>query len=265
MQLFTAPDNFHTRSADLDAGCAHLVLDTALDKLLGHRFYYRQRMLAAALRFSRRWRRHEVGSVTTVLRILVSPRPQAWSRRLAGEIVDRIAVLCRDTRVVTRDLAARPPPHPDRDLYEAILTPTPNDDRRFALSERYIGELEEADVVVIGTPVNNFAIPSTLKAWVDHIVRIRRTFRSTPDGKIGLLRDRPVIIASAHGGYVSTPPMQPDFLTPYMQTIFATIGIASVAFVRLEGMARGPEAAAQALDAARSWIDQDLPRLLNRR
>ena len=59
---------------------------------------------------------------------------------------------------------------------------------------------------MIGTPVNNFTVLSTLKAWVAHIVRIRRTFRSTPDGKIGPLRDRPVIVASAHGGYVTVPP-----------------------------------------------------------
>ena len=130
--------------------------------------------------------------MTMILQILVSPRPQAWSRRFAGDIVGRIAALCPGARVITRDLAADPPPHPERDLYEAILSPTPDDDPRFALSERYIGELEAADVVVIGTPVNNFTVPSTLKAWVDHIVRIRRTFRSTPDGKIGLLRDRPV-------------------------------------------------------------------------
>jgi hypothetical protein len=61
-------------------------------------------------------------------------------------------------RVVQRDLAAEPPPHPGRDLYDAILSPTPDDDDRFALSERYISELERADIVVIGTPMNNFSV-----------------------------------------------------------------------------------------------------------
>jgi FMN-dependent NADH-azoreductase len=203
--------------------------------------------------------------MTTVLQVLVSPRPQAWSRRLAGDITARIAALDPGVRLTTRDLAADPPPHPDSDLYDAILSPTPDDDPRFALSERYIGELEAADFVVVGTPVNNFTLPSTLKAWVDHIVRIRRTFRSTPDGKIGLLRDRPVIVASAHGGFVTIPPMQPDFLTPYLQTVFETIGMPSVEFVRLEGMSRGPEAVARALDAAQSWIERRLPELVGKR
>jgi len=199
--------------------------------------------------------------MTTILQILVSPRPRAFSRQVAGEIVVQIAERHPGTRIVTRDLAAEPPPHPDRDLYEAILSPTPDDDPRFALSETYIAELEAADFVVISTPVNNFTVPSSLKAWIDHIVRIRRSFRSTPEGKIGMLRDRPLIVVSAHGGYVTVPPIQPDFLTPYLQTVFETIGIPSVEFVRLEGMSRGPEAVARALDAARSWMVQRLPQL----
>jgi FMN-dependent NADH-azoreductase len=201
--------------------------------------------------------------MTTILQILVSPRPQAFSRQVAGEIVARITERHPDARIVTRDLAAEPPPHPDLDLYEAILSPTPDDDPRFALSETYIAELEAADFVVIGTPMNNFTVPSSLKAWVDHIVRIRRTFRSTPEGKIGMLRDRPLIVVSAHGGYVTVPPIQPDFLTPYLQTVFETIGIPSVEFVRLEGMSRGPEAVARALDAAQSWMAQRLPQLIS--
>ncbi|MBV8778708.1 MAG: NAD(P)H-dependent oxidoreductase [Alphaproteobacteria bacterium] len=200
--------------------------------------------------------------MTTILQILVSPRPQAFSRQVAGEVVARIVDHRAGATVVTRDLARDPPPHPDRDLYDAILSPTPDDDPRFALSETYIRELEAADFIVVGTPVNNFTVPSSLKAWIDHIVRIRRTFRSTPDGKIGLLRDRPLIVVSAHGGYVTIPPIQPDFLTDYVRTIFATIGIPSVEFLRLEGMSRGPEAVARALDAAQSWIAQRLPQLL---
>jgi FMN-dependent NADH-azoreductase len=199
----------------------------------------------------------------TILQILASPRPNSFSRRLAREITERIAALHPEARIVARDLAADPPPHPDLELYEAILSPTPDDDARFALSERMIGELEAADVVVIGTPMNNFTVPSTLKAWIDHIVRIRRTFRSTPEGKIGMLRDRPVIVVSAHGGDCGdAPPMQPDFLTPYLRAIFRAIGIETVAFVRLEGLSSGPEAIARAFDHAYGWMERDLRPLL---
>ncbi|HEX3861921.1 MAG TPA: NAD(P)H-dependent oxidoreductase [Stellaceae bacterium] len=204
---------------------------------------------------------HKEAAITTILQILVSPRPQAFSRRVARDVVAGLVARHPGARIVTRDLVAEPPPHPDVDLYEAILSPTPDDDPRFALSERYIAELEAADFVVIGTPVNNFTVPSSLKAWIDHIVRIRRTFRSTPQGKIGMLRDRPLIVVSAHGGYVTIPPVQPDFLTDYVKTIFETIGISRIDFLRLEGMSRGPEAVARALDLAQSWIDRRLPEL----
>ena len=128
------------------------------------------------------------------------------------------------------------------------------------MSERYIGELEAADWVVIGTPMNNFSVPSTLKAWIDHIVRIRRTFRSAPGGKIGLLADRPVIVVSAHGGYIGgTPAYQPDFLTPYLRAIFETIGLKQVEFLPLQALTRGPEPLAKALAEARDWIAVRLP------
>ena len=70
-------------------------------------------------------------------------------------------------------------------------------------SEQVIGELEAADVVVIATPMNNYSVPATLKTWIDHVVRIRRTFVGTPQGKVGLLRDRPTYIVTAAG--VTTP------------------------------------------------------------
>jgi FMN-dependent NADH-azoreductase len=134
--------------------------------------------------------------MTTILQILVSPRPVSLSRRIACEITARIVASDPGARVIERDLAVDPPPHPAIDVYEAILSPAPDDDPRFALSERLIRELEAADIIVIGTPMNNFTVPSTLKAWIDHVVRIRRTFRSTPEGKIGTLRDRPVVVVT---------------------------------------------------------------------
>jgi FMN-dependent NADH-azoreductase len=199
--------------------------------------------------------------MSTILQILVSPRPHSVSRMIARELVARLQALHPATRVIDRDLAAEPPPHPDLALYNAILSPEIGPEHPdFALSERYIGELEAADWVVIGTPMNNFSVPSTLKAWIDHIVRIRRTFRSTPEGKIGMLADTPVIVVSAHGGYIGgTPAYQPDFLTPYLRAVFETIGMPRIEFIPMVGLARGPEALAKALAEAREWIDQRFP------
>jgi len=197
--------------------------------------------------------------MTTILQIQASPRPNSFSRRLAYEVTARLVALHPRAEIIERDLAADPPPHPDLDLYEAILTPTvANDDPRYALSERLIGELEASDFVVIGTPMNNFSVPSTLKSWIDHIVRIRRTFRSTPEGKIGTLRDRPVFVVTAHGGFMSGS-YQPDFLTPYLRVIFETIGIRQVEFFCADALSRGPESVARALHRAADWIDEKLP------
>jgi FMN-dependent NADH-azoreductase len=196
----------------------------------------------------------------TILQILVSPRPQSISRRVAVEVTDRVVGRHPGAQVLVRDLARDPPPHPGTELYEAILTGSAHDDPRLELSERLIAELEAADCVVIGTPMNNFTVPSTLKAWIDHVVRIRRSFRSSPQGKIGLLHDRPVIVVTAHGGYCGdVPPMQPDFLTPYLRVIFSTIGIHDLRVVRLEGLTRGAEGVAVALNGARKWMDESLP------
>jgi FMN-dependent NADH-azoreductase len=98
--------------------------------------------------------------MTTILQILVSPRPASISRRVACNIVACIAAERPNANLIERDLAANPPPHPDLELYEAILSPAADDDPRFALSEQMIAELEVADFVVIGTPMNNFTVPS---------------------------------------------------------------------------------------------------------
>jgi FMN-dependent NADH-azoreductase len=123
--------------------------------------------------------------MATILQLLVSPRPRSFSRQIAREVTAGIIASHPGVRVIERDLAADPPPHPEIMLYGAILSPTPDHDPRFALSETLVAELEAADFVVIGTPMNNFTVPSTLKAWIDHMVRIRRSFHSTPAGKFG--------------------------------------------------------------------------------
>jgi FMN-dependent NADH-azoreductase len=100
---------------------------------------------------------------------------------------------------------------------------------------------------VIGTPMHNFTVPSALKAWIDHVVRVRRTFNITAEGYVGTLRDRPVFIAVSSGGrYSGGRTRQPDFLTPYLKAILGTIGLHDVTFFAAEGSAGGLEAIAEA-------------------
>lgn len=116
-----------------------------------------------------------------------------------------------------------------------------------ARSEALIRELESSDVVVIGTPVHNFTVPAALKLWIDHVVRARRTFHVSPQGKIGMLRDRPVLVAVSSGGRFSGErARQPDFLTPYLKAILAVIGLRDLTFFTVQGTVFGPDALAEA-------------------
>jgi FMN-dependent NADH-azoreductase len=203
--------------------------------------------------------------ISSILHVDCSPRVGAsFSRWLGGELMARLATLHPGARVVTRDLAADPPPYVDEGRAIAMLMPPEQrgegEAAALACSEVLIGELEASDMLVISTPMHNYSVPAPLKAWIDHVVRIRRTFRSTPEGKIGLLRDRPTLVVTAAGGFHSAEPArQPDFLTPYLRAILATLGIGDVAFHNLEGMGRGPDTVARALDGARAWLDERLP------
>jgi FMN-dependent NADH-azoreductase len=103
--------------------------------------------------------------------------------------------------------------------------------------------------------MHNFTVPSALKAWIDHVVRARRTFNVTKEGKVGRLRDRPVFVAVSSGGRFSGErARQPDFLTPYLKAVLGTIGLRDLTFFSVQGTGSGPDAVAE----ARTKTDQAL-------
>src|SRR3546814_10538335 len=122
-----------------------------------------------------------------------------------------------------------------------------------------IRELEDTDGLIIGTPMHNYTVPSALKAWIDHIVRVHCSFLPTRQGKIGTLRDRPTFIAISSGGtYGGEPARQPDFLTPYLTAILNTVGIHDIAFFSVQGSAYVPEALQAARTAAQASVAEHL-------
>jgi FMN-dependent NADH-azoreductase len=203
--------------------------------------------------------------MTTVLHLRCSPRgADAFSSRMAEEVVARLLHHHRGAKVVFRDLSANPPPRIDAAFSAAILGPPGETPPALATSEALIRELEAADVLVIATPMHNYGVPSVLKAWVDQVVRIHRTFASTPGGKVGKMPDRPAWLVVASGGWFSGPaptgaPAQPDFLTPYVVAVLGTIGIADLHILTLEGVTRGAEIAEAAIARARMALDRALP------
>jgi FMN-dependent NADH-azoreductase len=203
--------------------------------------------------------------MTRILHLRCSPRgAAAFSSRMAEEVIARLMQVHQNAEVVFRDLSADPPPLVDARFSAAILGPPGGTPPALEVSEALIRELEDANAVVIATPMHNYCVPAVLKAWVDQIVRIHRTFASTPGGKVGKLADRPVWLVVASGGWFTGPsssgaPPQPDFLTPYMRAVLGTIGIRDLHVLTLEGVTRGADIAEAAISRARAVIDRVLP------
>jgi FMN-dependent NADH-azoreductase len=187
--------------------------------------------------------------MTVLLHISAGPRiARSHSRRYGGLLVGHLARVQGGVEIVRRDLGTAPLPYPDEPFAEANVMPADwrgtKEQAALALSETLVEEVERADLIAIDTPMHNYAVPATLKAWIDYVVRPGRTFRSSPQGKIGLLADRPVHVVFTCAGLIGdAPPAQPDFLTPYLRAIFATIGITSLSTLCLDGLGRGSERA----------------------
>lgn len=198
-----------------------------------------------------------------ILHVSCSPRGRASeSYRLSNKIVGYLLKREPAARLINRVVGWGTISHIDENYATALSTPQPSSadisrEGSIFQSEELIQELESSDVVVIGTPMHNLTVPSALKAWIDHIVRIRRTFKMTSEGKVGTLRDRPVFVAVSSGGkYSGERASQPDFLTPYLRTILGTIGLHNLTFFSVEGTAFGPEAVAVARASTNQALEE---------
>jgi len=194
-----------------------------------------------------------------ILHIDCSPRAESHSRPLSAAVVERLLAILPDAKIRRRDLGHDPIPHAGSDYAAVLATPASlaaagRSSDALVLSEQLIHEVEESQVIVIGTPMNNFTIPSVLKAWIDQILRVGRTIESTPAGKVGMLRDRPVFVGIASGGvFTGDGANQPDFLTPYLSAAFGCIGLNTVHYLPLQATAFIDEA--RAAEVRRSLID----------
>jgi FMN-dependent NADH-azoreductase len=181
----------------------------------------------------------------------------AQSSRLAGEFATTLAASTGARRVV-RDLARQPVPHLTAERFAAFGTPaserTLEQQRYVAESDALIDELRRAEVLVLGLPMYNFGVPSTLKAYFDHVARANVTFRYTAEGPVGLLTGKRAYVFATRGGqHAGTPG---DLQTAYVRQFLGFIGIRDVEFIYAEGLAFGPEQRERALAAAAERIGQ---------
>jgi FMN-dependent NADH-azoreductase len=193
-----------------------------------------------------------------ILRLDASANPESsGSRKLGDYLLRQIAFANQRVEIRERDLN-HDAQFIDANWIEANFSAA--DDRseahnqRLAQSDKLIAELEWADHIVLTTPMYNFAVPATLKAWIDQICRAGVSFQYTAEGPVGLLAGKRADIVITTGGAPLDSPI--DFVSGYLRQVFAFIGISEVNITGADGMNRDAE---QSIARARRQIEQHYP------
>jgi FMN-dependent NADH-azoreductase len=198
--------------------------------------------------------------MSKVLHLDVSPRGDRSVSRTLGK--NFVAAL-NPVKVAYRDLGRDPVPFVTEAWVAGAFNPPEKHEpawaEAIALSDRLVDELIDADKVVISTPMYNLSVPAALKAWIDQIVRVGRTFGFGDNGLVGLLTGKKVAVIITSGSPLAGTPY--DFEEPYLRGILAFIGITDVTFVRVEGFSNPAidketlrtEAEAKLATLAQSW------------
>ena len=198
--------------------------------------------------------------MSTVLHIDCSARTvNSVSRRLSQTVVEQLVRVEPGLQLVRRDLGAEAPPPVNNTEAEAFFTPPPERTAEqvasLAASDTLTEELLVADILVLGTPMYNFNVPASLKAWIDYVVRPGKTFRRVANGNLeGLCGDKKVYVCTASSGKSIGTGM--DHLRPYLDVIFGFIGISEVVYFDAEGLAWGEQERERSINAAVESIHQ---------
>jgi FMN-dependent NADH-azoreductase len=197
--------------------------------------------------------------MSTVLVLTSSSLGEASvSNELVRDAVSRLRSRDPALQIVARDLGSSPVPHLTLDSATALRGGEPANaaqEAALALSDELVAELEAADTIVIGAPMYNFGIASTLKAWFDYVLRAGITFRYTESGPEGLLEGKHAIVVESRGGLYSEGPAQAmDSQEPHLRTLLGFMGITDATFVRAEKLAFGAAFRDAAIEAARAQL-----------
>lgn len=180
------------------------------------------------------------------------------SSQLVRDAITALRAHDPELQVVTRDLGGSPVPHLTVDSASAVRGGEPANAQQAAaraLADELVAELAAADTVIVGSPMYNFGITSTLKAWFDHVLRAGVTFRYTEAGPVGLLEGKRAIVIESRGGLYSEGPAKTmDSQEPHLRTLLGFMGIEDVTFVHAEKLGFGPEAREQAITTARARL-----------
>ena len=190
--------------------------------------------------------------------ILVIRSAATGENSITNKLIDAYLAAHPDASVVERDLDRDPVPHVTSASLagigrEAVEGPGYNEAR--ALQDKLIDQVFAADVLVIGIPLYNFGIPSTLKAWFDYITRAGTTFQYSEAGPEGLLKGRRAILAQSRAGKYDDSLGFP-FAVAHTTSLLQFLGITDIEVVTAEGLVFGDEAAQAAIGGAIQQISQ---------
>lgn len=199
-----------------------------------------------------------------ILHIDSSPRGErSISRTLTREFISVWKQIHPSDTVTYRDIGRYPVPPIDESWIAASFSPpnqiTPELATALTISDQLIDELLAAELYVFGIPMYNYSIPANFKAYIDQIVRVRRTFVVTPNGYEGLLKDKKILVITTRGGSYSAGIL--DFQEPYLRAVFELVGITDMTFIHAENLSGGAEVREQSLAVAREAIQQFMSNL----
>ncbi len=190
------------------------------------------------------------------------------SRELTRHLADTLRAGRPRAKYRYRDLAAAPPAHVTGALLSVLRAQqqdiAPELQPEVSFTDELLREFLAADVLIVGAPMYNFSIPSTLKAWIDRVAQAGKTFRYTASGPEGLAGGKQVIIVSSRGSVIAGTPyeMAMDHQEAYLRTVFGFFGITDIQVLRAEGIGLSPESRSGSLARAHEQAQQIAARLL---
>ncbi|RYG06498.1 MAG: FMN-dependent NADH-azoreductase [Chitinophagaceae bacterium] len=176
-----------------------------------------------------------------ILHIISSPRGEgSYSIKLGKAVVDKLLQKYPDASVKEYNLVDQKFPHLEEAHITSFFTPaekrTPENIEAIHHSDEAIAMIEDADIIVMGAPMYNFTIHSSLKAWLDHVIRAGRTFYYDEKGVHGLLGHKKIYLAVSSGNiYSEGPAATMDHVVPYLKDTLGFIGLKDITVFRIEG------------------------------
>lgn len=183
------------------------------------------------------------------------------SRAISAAVVARLRELHDGVEVQYRDLAASPLSHLSGSYLAGQSASVQHDQAMqedLSLGGTALAEFLIADIVVLGSPMYNFTVPSQLKSWIDRVMVAGKTFRYTEAGPQGLAGGKRVVLALSRGGHYGPglPAAPFEHQESYLRGVFGFMGLPGVEVICAEGVATGPENREKALNAAMAQAAQ---------